>query len=636
MAPAGKKMEIEFNRVKTDFNQRGYELSLPPSCNFASKLNLDLIKSEQFNNRKIIISLGQFQFLPIPLYNPEIPLFYRILADERFTLFQLSGDAIRIPLEYARRAAGLGNSYPNENYYIAIVKSNVTKWVVRIKRVDGITEDEKIMRDVDWNSNYNRVAPRSNDSSWLNFPVILEGSFVSRKAADGSDNPLPEDFPLYQPWEFKLFENEEKKVADAKKVNPLNDKTLGKSKSTSKKCASKSESKKTSLKMISLESVRDALATLGDDETDRAFQMVSRICTASDWGDRSLRGAASVINPDFQFAMNCLSARISYAISLDNERKLRKLQDENATLKQEKSILSDTNANLTGENMKLRNENLTNSQLVLRTRERNKELIHEAANLPYVETLLEHLNSSLNNYPTLGFENLSLEELRLKYTTLRERHKSALSTANNFKRRFYEEREAIQVLEAKKNKFIIEKYEITLRGAKTLEQFQESLIEVKIERDSACRERDILIEERNLIRSQLLIESEVEFNWAARVLNDARNNLSVNVSLHTEHSTLVADITSNYEEKEKEYQKRVAELETRLAAKEEESSACNSKYQQLKEIWFNLVQNNSNDVNRSREAVVKRVCLENVTDGEEDSEEEISDSESERNEEDES
>ncbi|RZC84665.1 hypothetical protein C5167_047449 [Papaver somniferum] len=208
MAPAGKKMEIEFNRLKTEFNQRGYELSLPPSYNFASKLNLDLIKSDQWNNRKIIVALGQLQFLPIPLYNPEIPLFYRILADDRFArgIFQLIGDAIRIPLEYARRAVGLGNSYPDEvrkedhrdkiidpaeytldnffnNYYVVVMKSNVTKWAVRIRRVDGSVE---------------------------------EGSFVSGKAEDGSDNPLPEDFPLYQPWEFKLLEYEEKKVAKEK------------------------------------------------------------------------------------------------------------------------------------------------------------------------------------------------------------------------------------------------------------------------------------------------------------------------------------------------------------------------------------------------------------------------------------
>ncbi|XP_026442885.1 metalloendoproteinase 1-MMP-like [Papaver somniferum] len=101
-------------------------------------------------------------------------------------------DKIIDPAEYT-----LDNFF--KNYYIAIMKSNVTKWVIRIRRVDGITEDEKIMQEVDWNSNSNRAARKSNDSSWINCPVILEGSFVSGKAADGADNPLPEDFPLYQP-----------------------------------------------------------------------------------------------------------------------------------------------------------------------------------------------------------------------------------------------------------------------------------------------------------------------------------------------------------------------------------------------------------------------------------------------------
>ncbi|RZC47708.1 hypothetical protein C5167_040656 [Papaver somniferum] len=127
------------------------------------------------------------------------------------------------------RGVGRTRMYPAEytlekffkNYYVTVMKSNVTKWTIRIRRMDGIAEDEKIMRDVDWNSNSNRAARRSNDSSWINFPVILEGSFVSGKAADGSDNPLPEAFPLYQPWEFKLLANEEKKVAVCDPVDSI-------------------------------------------------------------------------------------------------------------------------------------------------------------------------------------------------------------------------------------------------------------------------------------------------------------------------------------------------------------------------------------------------------------------------------
>ncbi|KAI3902670.1 hypothetical protein MKW92_050911, partial [Papaver armeniacum] len=76
------------------------------------------------------------------------------------------------------------------------------------------------MRDVDWNDKSNSTARRSNDSSWLNFPAILDvnfpaildGPYISGKAEDGSDLPLPEKLSSYQPWKFELSEIEKKKV----------------------------------------------------------------------------------------------------------------------------------------------------------------------------------------------------------------------------------------------------------------------------------------------------------------------------------------------------------------------------------------------------------------------------------------
>lgn len=174
-------------------------------------------------------------------------------------------------------------------------------------------------------------------------------------------------------------------------------------------------------------------------------------------------------------------------------------------------------------------------------------LSDEANNFPDEEILLEHLNSSLNNYPTKGIDNLSLEELIPKYTALRMYHRPLLTTLNNFRRRLHENKETIQILEARKNKLISEKDEVALKGAKALEKFQESILKVQVECDLALSEKNVLVEERNLIRSQLLIKSEAEFSWAARVLNDARKGLAVNVSLEFEHSALVKDIISNHE-----------------------------------------------------------------------------------------
>ncbi|XP_026460358.1 proline-rich extensin-like protein EPR1 [Papaver somniferum] len=234
---------------------------------------------------------------------------------------------------------------------------------------------------------------------------------------------------------------------------------------------------------------------------------------------------------------------------LDYQRRLTKLEKENA---------------------KLKAENSTNSDLIRRARERNDELIDlynlsdEAANLPDGETLLEHLNSSLNNYPNQGFENMNLEELRLKYAALRKSHRSLLTTFNNFKHRLHESQEQIQVLETKKNKLIDEKDEITLKGAKALEKFQESIVEVQKEH-----------KEKNYLQK---IE-ELETRLAS--------------------------------EKEKNYPQNIEELKTRLASEEKDLFARNSKYHQLKKNFIIMVSNNSNDANRAREAAVKNVCVEN-------------------------
>ncbi|KAI3902385.1 hypothetical protein MKW92_018647, partial [Papaver armeniacum] len=68
------------------------------------------------------------------------------------------------------------------------------------------------MRDVDWNDKSNSTVRRSNDSSWLNCPAILDGPYVSGKAEDGSDLPLLEKFSSYQPWKLELSETERKKM----------------------------------------------------------------------------------------------------------------------------------------------------------------------------------------------------------------------------------------------------------------------------------------------------------------------------------------------------------------------------------------------------------------------------------------
>ncbi|XP_026460344.1 uncharacterized protein LOC113361256 [Papaver somniferum] len=317
-----------------------------------------------------------------------------------------------------------------------------------------------------------------------------EGPYISGKAEDGSDIPLPEKFSSsYQPWKFELSEAETKKVTAKRdktlhnasasqnnKVKSLGDKTSSKGKYIPKRPTSKSSSKTTSTM---------------DDLSRKRKRYDSSSSSESSEDDISVSDDSSIPSS----LKESLRARLSYVISSDHQRRLTKLEKENA---------------------KLKAENSTNSSLIRRARERNDELIDlynlsdEAANLPDGETLLEHLNSSLNNYPNQGFENLNLEELRLKYASLRKSHRSLLTTFNNFKHRLHEIQEQIQVLETKKIKLIDEKDEITLKGAKALEKFQESIVEVQKEH----KEKNYL---QKIEELETRLDSEEEKNYPQKI-----------------------------------------------------------------------------------------------------------------------
>ena len=94
---------------------------------------------------------------------------------------------------------------------------------------------------------------------------------------------------------------------------------------------------------------------------------------------------------------------------------------------------------------------------------------------------------------------------------------------------------------------IDDKDRISDQGAKALTKFQEALLEVQLERDEASRKNIELCERGQQIRSRLLISSEDEFVWAAKILDDARKDLGVNVSLQVEHTALIRDMISDRE-----------------------------------------------------------------------------------------
>ncbi|RZC91154.1 hypothetical protein C5167_027217 [Papaver somniferum] len=65
------------------------------------------------------------------------------------------------------------------------------------------------MRDVDFNNPANDSARLSKDVCWVEYPIVMEGPYITDKDADGSTLPLPEGFYAYKPWEFRWPEEDD-------------------------------------------------------------------------------------------------------------------------------------------------------------------------------------------------------------------------------------------------------------------------------------------------------------------------------------------------------------------------------------------------------------------------------------------
>lgn len=199
-------------------------MTVPEYSNHETSPSIDWLSSDQWDDRKVIVSLGQLSAgLPIPLCDSEIPLFYEILSHEEFRrgIFQLNGDTIRIMVECSCRASSFPSLYESalpfseeyytvENffthYFVGLVANPKFRWGVRLRRQDCFTDETRIMRDVDFHERTNRTACWTKDPKWMMYPVLLEGRYISGRNADGSDHALPSNHVDYKPWVFHWHE----------------------------------------------------------------------------------------------------------------------------------------------------------------------------------------------------------------------------------------------------------------------------------------------------------------------------------------------------------------------------------------------------------------------------------------------
>ncbi|XP_026395710.1 daple-like protein [Papaver somniferum] len=144
--------------------------------------------------------------------------------------------------------------------------------------------------------------------------------------------------------------------------------------------------------------------------------MVFKICDAPILDAPSLRWANSAISPNLQFTLGSLDARLAYVISFDYQRKISKLDRENAKLKDENSQLKDDNSTLKDENSRLKDENSINQELVRKSRERNNEIIEKEKDyLNQIEDFKAHLDSKQEK---LSSRNSKYSQVKKNFVTM--------------------------------------------------------------------------------------------------------------------------------------------------------------------------------------------------------------------------
>lgn len=207
-----------------EFEAHGITVETVPGQTESSRLSLKLITDYQdiLDGRTLLITKGQLDAgLPIPLYNPDLPIFCEIISHDLFmrAIYQMNGDDIRIINEFSFRAATGTTLFDDDvkkaeykdtvinpshytadnffkNYEVIPMKKETCYWAVRLHKTlaKKLSKDELLMRDIDWCPGNNSCVRWSSDDRWDLHPLLLKGNYISGNSA------IPEFLSSWRPW----------------------------------------------------------------------------------------------------------------------------------------------------------------------------------------------------------------------------------------------------------------------------------------------------------------------------------------------------------------------------------------------------------------------------------------------------
>ncbi|RZC64883.1 hypothetical protein C5167_008580 [Papaver somniferum] len=147
-------------------------------------------------------------------------------------------------------------------------------------------------------------------------------------------------------------------------------------------------------------------------------------------------------------------------------------------------------------------------------------------------------------------------------------------------------KEEVRILKGKGDSLITQRDQAILKGAQALQQFQETILRGKTERDRFIGENEALVTRENMIRSRLGIESDDDFQWALSVVENAIVGLATRAT-------------------ERNHLQQIEDLSKKLKSVILSLSARDSKYLRLKEKLVVSVSNTMKSALREQNEQVR-------------------------------